>query len=136
MSYLLRQRSRIKLILDTSAVFHGIVFLSIGFLPVLHHCNGPGSTFSSSDAAVPLVPCNKDMNFLISSPLPKTPQGGMASMYHVKMSRSVACRGQIYSPSQTACFTPSNLRGTVFSSGKGGPEDAIKQTQTCQSPQL
>ena len=126
-SYLLRQTNRIKYILGPFAVFHGIAFLSIGFLPALHHCNSPGSTFSSPNAAVPLVAHNKDMNFLINSSLPKTLQGGMASFYNVKMSMFVACRGQIYSkPEPSSLFHTFKFKGNNVLLWKTRPRSCNK----------
>lgn len=75
-SYLLRQRNRIKYILGPSAVFHGIACLSIGLLSASHHCHSPGFTCSSSNAAVPLVAHNEGMNFLINSSSPKHYKAG------------------------------------------------------------
>lgn len=126
-SYLVRQRNRTKYILGAFAVFHGIAFLSIGFLPALHHCNTPVSTFSSSNAAVPLVAHNKDMNFLINSSPPRTLEGGMTSFYNVKMSMFVARRGQIYSKSEpSSMFHTFKFKGNSVLLWKTQPRSCNK----------
>lgn len=126
-SYLLRQRNRNKYILGPVVVFHGITFLSRGFLPASHHCNSPVSTFGSSNAAVPLVAHNTDTNFLINSSLPKTLQGGMASFHNVKMSMFVACRGQIYSePEPSSLFHTFKFKGNSVLLWKTRPRSCNK----------
>lgn len=98
------------------------------YLQDFSHCNSPVSTFSNSNAAVPLVAHNnKDVNLLINSSLPKTLQGGMASFHNVKMSMFVACRGQIYSePAPSSLFHTFKFKGNSVLLWKTRPRSCNK----------